>query len=57
MIPKDSAEDLFSIIDPLEFCSHCGLRNNPGDSFTMHEDGRIVRCQHWPPIKQVCNEI
>lgn len=50
---KDSAEEAFSTTS---FCDNCGRKNNVGDSFTIHKDGRILRCEHWPPISQVVNQ-
>lgn len=51
MIPRGSVEEPTTITN-LEFCDHCGKRNMVGDSFTMREDGKVLRCEHWPPIKQ-----
>ena len=51
MIPRGSVEEPITTTD-LEFCYHCGRKNQVGDSITMREDGKVLRCEHWPLIKQ-----
>jgi len=51
---QDSAEAPSTITerDFVRLCSYCGKLNNPGDSFTMTRDGKILRCEHYHLVKE-----
>lgn len=31
-------------------CEHCGREFRIGDSYTVDEDGKTVKCIHWPVL-------